>query len=307
MVASQSVYAPPQPKGPSQTCQWCGAHLDAIAGNNCPRCGAVLQAQTSPSLSGWVELPPRKDMAKLQFGNSSCQIEGLYVPVAEMNLAPEDSVYFSHHVLLWMDPRITISTMSMKGGWKRLLAGMPLIMAQAQGPGHVAFSKDEPGELIALPLLPGQAVDVREHMFLVATSNIEYDWFPTGVWYQIREGNDTDTIYPLGMFMDRFTSPARPGLLLLHAGGSVLVRTLASHEEILVKPTALIFKDPTVQMQLHFEHPNTGLMSWGYYTNRCIWLRLIGPGRLAIQSVFEHVEREGGNLSSYSYATTRHW
>src|SRR6516164_2786221 len=105
MVASQSVYAPPQPKGPSQTCQWCGAHLDAIAGNNCPRCGAVLQAQTSPSLSGWVELPPRKDMAKLQFGNSSCQIEGLYVPVAEMNLAPEDSVYFSHHVLLWMDPR----------------------------------------------------------------------------------------------------------------------------------------------------------------------------------------------------------
>ena len=40
-----------------------------------------------------IELPGRKDMAKIQFGNSFCQIEGQYVPVADMNLAPEDSVY----------------------------------------------------------------------------------------------------------------------------------------------------------------------------------------------------------------------
>jgi len=309
MVAPQSVYAhTPQPAGAPQTCQWCGAHFDAVAGNSCPKCGAALQAaRSAPSLSGWLELPPRKDMAKLQFGNSSCQIEGLYVPAAEMNLAPEDSVYFSHHVLLWMDSQVRMTTMSMKGGWKRMLAGMPLIMAQAQGPGHIAFSKDEPGELIALPLQPGQAVDVREHMFLVATFNVEYDWFQTGVWYQVREDKDTETIYPLGMFMDRFSSPSRPGLLLLHAGGSVLVRNLAPYEEILVKPTAFVFKDPSVQMQLHFEHPNAGFMSWGYYTNRAIWLRLVGPGRVAIQSVFERVEKEGANINSYSYATIQRW
>ena len=58
--------------------------------------------------SGWAQLPGRKDMAKLQFGNSFCQIEGNYVPVADMNLAPGDGVYFSHHVLLWKDSRITI-------------------------------------------------------------------------------------------------------------------------------------------------------------------------------------------------------
>ncbi len=308
---AQSMVAPQPAQAPtphaSHTCQWCGAIFDG-ASANCPRCGAGLQARsTTPSLSGWLELPPRKDMAKLQFGNSSCQIEGLYVPAAEMNLAPEDSVYFSHHVLLWMDTQVRISTMSMKGGWKRVFAGMPLIMAQAQGPGHIAFSKDDPGELIALPLQPGQAIDVREHMFLAATSNIQYDWFPTQVWYQVRKDKDTETCYPVGMFMDRFFAPASPGLLLLHAGGSVLVRTLAPGEEILVKPTALIFKDPSVQMQLHFEHPNTGIMSWGYWTNRAIWLRLIGPGRLAIQSVFERVEQEGASIVSYSYATIQHW
>ena len=137
-------------------------------------------------------------MAKLQFGNSFCQIEGTYVPVADMNLAPEDMIYFAHHVLLWKDPQVTITTMSLKGAWKRLLSGMPLVMTQAQGPGHIAFSRDAPGEMIALPLQPGQAVDVREHLFLVATANVTYDWFQSGIWFNTRNGNETETHYPVG-------------------------------------------------------------------------------------------------------------
>ncbi len=294
----------------------------AVAVVSCPSCGATLRAPVggNKSHSGWLELPPRKDMAKLQFGNSSCQIEGLYVPVADMNLSAEDSVYFTHHVLLWMDPSIRIMTMGLRGGWKRIFAGMPLIMTQAQGPGHIAFSKDEPGEVIALPLHPGQAVDVREHMFLAATSNVEYDWFSTNVWYAIREDKEVETIYPAGMFMDRFYSQNKPGLLLLHAGGSVLVRQLAQNETILVKPTALVFKDPSVQMELHLEYPNAvgmgysgmGMLGLGFsagysWTNRAIWLRLYGPGRVAIQSVFERMEKEGGNIVDTSFATEFHW
>lgn len=313
MVAPQSAHVPIQNAGVPQKCQWCGALIDpgSTTGANCPKCGAALLARRSaPSLSGWLELPPRKDMAKLQLGNSSCQIEGLYVPAAEMNLAPEDSVYFSHHVLLWMDPQVRITTMSMKGGWKRMFAGMPLIMTQAQGPGHIAFSKDEPGELIALPLHPGQAIDVREHMFLAATSNVEYDWFQSQIWYQVKDDKETRTFYPVGPLMDRFFAPATPGLLLLHAGGSVLVRNLAPGEAILVKPTALVFKDPSVQMQLHLEHPNAGIFSWGAWTARSIrsiWLTLTGPGRVAIQSVFERIEEETGNIVNTSYATTQYW
>ena len=246
-------------------------------------------------------------MAKLQFGNSICQIEGLYVPVADVSLAREDTVYFTHHVLLWKDPQVNITTMSLKGGWKRLFAGMPLIMTQAQGPGHIAFSKDDPGELIPIPLQAGQMLDVREHLFLAATGNVEYDWFQTGIWFKTQSGNDTETHYPVGMFMDRFVAPASPGLLLLHAGGNVFVRQLAPHQTILVKPTALIFKDPTVQMHLHFEHPGTFFSGWGYWSNRYMWLRLTGPGRVAIQSVFEPIEGEARNISGYSYATERRW
>ncbi len=289
-------------------CPSCGAAVSLAAGSSCPQCGAIIRAGSVTSASGWMELPPRRDMAKLQFGNSSCQIEGLYVPVAEMNLASEDSVYFTHHVLLWMDSQVHITAMPMKGGWKRLFAGMPLIMTQAQGPGHIAFSKDLPGELIALPLHPGQSVDVREHMFLTATSNVEYDWFHTQVWYRVQEGNDTATHYPIGMFMDRFASPAAPGLLLLHAGGSVFVRELAPGQTVLVKPSALVFKDPGVEMELHFEHPApTGIQWFSSWTNRSIWLRLTGPGRVAIQSVFERAEGEGSSIVGHSYATTWQW
>ena len=158
-----------------------------------------------------------------------------------------------------------------------------------------------------VPLQPGDAIDVREHLFLVATSSIAYDWFPTNVWLKTQQGNETETHYPIGMFMDRFTAPQAPGMLLLHAAGNVFVRELAAGETILVKPTALVFKDPTVEMHLHFEHPGTIFQGWGSWTNRYLWLRMIGPGRVAIQSVFERIEGETRNLSSCSYATEQRW
>ena len=284
------------------TCSWCGSVLDG-AQATCPRCGAATGLPSSVAPSGWAQLPARKDMAKLQFGNSFCQIEGAYVPVADMNLAPEDGVYFAHHVLLWKDPQVNITTMPLAGAWKRLFAGLPLIMTQAQGPGHISFSMDNPGELIALPLQAGQVVDVREHLFLAATSNVQYGWFPTHIWLQTRNGNDTETHYPIGMNMDQFGAPDKPGLLLLHAGGNVFVRHLAAGQHILIKPTALIFKDPGVHMQLHFEIPNQMFGGWGYWSNRYIWLRLTGPGRVAIQSVFEAVEGEARDMSGCSNAT----
>jgi len=300
------IPAPTPRTGRQATCEWCGAIFDATQ-NSCPRCGATLNAKSITTESGWAKLPGRKDMAKLQFGDSFCQIEGTYVPVADMNLAAADSVYFAHHVLLWKDPQINITTMPLAGAWKRMFAGLPLIMTQAQGPGHIAFSRDAPGELVALPIQPGQAVDVREHLFMVATGNVAYDWFSTNIWFSTRSSDDNETHYPVGAFMDRFTAPQSPGLLLLHAAGNVFVRELSAGQPILVKPASLIFKDPSVTMQLHFERPNVGFSMWGSWGNRYMWLRLFGPGRVAVQSVFEPCEGENQNINSCSSATERRW
>jgi uncharacterized protein (AIM24 family) len=289
-------------------CPWCGHSSDAAA-TSCPRCGAPVDVRMAVTNSGWTELPAIRDMAKIQFGQSFCQIEGKFVPVADFNLSPGDGVYFTHHLLLWKDDKVQISNMPLAKGWKRLFAGLPLIMTEARGPGRIAFSKDTAGELIALPLEMGQSVDVREHVFMIATSALAYDWFQTGIWFTTQNGKDSETHYPIGMFMDRFTASASPGLLLLHGQGNVFVRKLAEGQGILVKPTALLFKDPTVRMNLHFEFPGGMFGSyqpWGRWSNRYVWLHLHGPGRVAVQSHFEKMEDPGFNIWRTEPMTTKH-
>ncbi|HKV38289.1 MAG TPA: AIM24 family protein [Blastocatellia bacterium] len=292
------------------TCQWCG-HTGEGVELSCPACGAAVDLKEVVTDSGWEELPGIRDMAKIQFGKSHCQIEGLYVPVADMNLSPEDWVYFAHHVLLWKDPQVTVSAMSLKGAWKRMMAGLPIIMTAARGPGHIAFSRDQAGEMMALPLQPGQAVDVREHMMIVATGQISYDWFQSGIWFNTGSGNDQETHYPLGMYLDRFFAPQVPGLIILHAAGNCFVRTLGPNESILVKPTALLFKDPHVRMQLHIEQPAGNATSWGLFSStwnqRYLWLRLFGPGRVAVQSAYKHMEDNGRYITGHSGASFRQW
>jgi len=274
---------------------------------SCPTCGAPVDVRDQVSRSGWYELPAIPDMARLQFGRSYCQIEGAYVPVADFNLRADDGVYFTHHVLLWKDVSVAVSPMMMRGGWSRLFAGLPLIMTEARGPGHIAFSRDAPGEMVPVPLQPSMAVDVREHIFMVATNQVRYDWFNTGVWFQTRNGGETETHHPLGMYMDRFSAARDPGLLLLHAAGNAFTRQLAPQESLLIKPTALLFKDSSVGMHLHFEHPAGTWRSWRSWGERFLWLRLTGPGRVALHSAYDKLEDPGNALAGSSPATRRQW
>ncbi|HET6266756.1 MAG TPA: AIM24 family protein [Acidobacteriota bacterium] len=309
---------PPKPRKPepvpeekavesrSYTCGWCGFSSSGTD-LTCPACGATIDLEKVVSKSGWTELPQIKDMARIQFGHSTCQIEGTYAPVADMNLASGDGVYFAHHVLLWKDSEVNITTLPLKGGWKRLLAGMPLIMTQAHGPGHIAFSRDEPGEVIALPIAPKHIVEVREHIFMVATSNVTYDWINSNVWFTTRSGDERETHYPLGMFLDRFTVVDQPGLLLLHGAGNVFVRHLEQGEMILVKPTAFLFKDTTVHMQLHMERPAGTFSSWRAWGQRYMWLRLRGPGRVAVQSAYGHFHDPGYDMVDSSPLSQTQW
>jgi len=285
-------------------CRYCRLPSDASA-VSCPSCGAPVNVRDRVSDSGWEEQPPIKDLARIQLGQSTCQIEGKYVPVSDFALAADDWVYFSHHVLLWTEPSVTLGAMPMKGAWNRMYAGMPLVMMQATGPGHVALSADHAGETVAIPLSHGQQIDVREHRFLVATGNVTYDWYQSGVWITTSSGDDSETHYPLGMYIDRFRADGGPGLLLLHAPGNTFVRDLAYGQTICIQPSSLLYKDPTVGMQLHLEYPG-GASGWGRYTTRTVWLRMWGPGRVAIQSVFERPET-AQSITSHSPASEQRW
>lgn len=257
-------------------CRWCKAQNDTSA-TTCNTCGAPLNVADLVSDSGWREAPRLRDMTEFHFGQSLCQVEGEVVPVAEIDLGAGDAVFFEHHVMLWKDERVPLSVMSLQGGAKRALAGMPFIVTIASGEGRIAFSRDQTGEVVVLPLHPGMEVDVREHAFLLASHTINYS-------YVRIQGLRTILFGGQGMFMDRFVTGQVPGLLLLHGYGNVFERVLAPGESVLLEPGAFLYKDSTVQMAVETQKLTTGLFG-GTGLNLA---RMTGPGRVGIQSMYVH-------------------
>ncbi|GAB1639734.1 hypothetical protein KRMM14A1259_01570 [Krasilnikovia sp. MM14-A1259] len=288
------------------TCRYCRM-VHPAGGTSCPSCGAALDIRTAISRSGWVEQPPIKDMARIQFGQSRVQIEGTYVPVADFALAEPDWIFFSHHSLLWTEPNVRLSSTSLAGGWKRMMSGLPLIMMEARGPGRIALSGDRAGEMVALPLMPGRQIWTREHRFLTATGNISYTWQPTGIWYITGSGDDRETHFPVGQYGDIFAAQQTPGLILLHAPGNTFLRDLAPGETVLVQPGALLYRDISVTVHLHVEYPQRAPTASARqaFSQRTIWLRLVGPGRVAVSSVFGHTSSL--RVNRHSPATSHQW
>jgi uncharacterized protein (AIM24 family) len=288
-------------------CRYCRQPSDPSA-PTCPLCGAPVDIRASVSVSGWTKQPAIRDMARIQFGQSHCQIEGTMVPVADFALGQGEWIYFSHHSLLWADSTAQLSNMSLRGGWKRMMAGLPLIMVEGRGPGHIALADNHAGEIVVLPLQHGQQMWVREHRFLVASGNIAYDWESSPVWFTTGTGDDRETHYPMGAYGDLFTASQGPGLLLLHSPGNTFIRDLAAGESLLIQPSALLYRDISVRYHLHLEYPEgKGVGGWRRSFNyRTIWLRLTGPGRVAVQSVYTPPEKSE-RISSHSYATIQRW
>jgi uncharacterized protein (AIM24 family) len=280
-------------------CLFCRLESDGI-GVSCPHCGALVDVRQRTASSGWTKQPPIKDMTRLRFGHSSCQISGTLVPVAEMRLDPSDTVSFAHHCLLHADPSVSLDLRRMPDGWQRSLAGLPVYVMDARGPGFLAISADAPGSMIAVPLMPGQTIEVTEHRFLAATGNVDYEWVRSLIWYTTRHEHENFTHYPLGgAYLDRFTAKQAPGLVFLHAPGDTFVRDLSEDDTILIKPEALVWKDQSVRISLHTEKSNGGD---GFY----MWIKLSGPGRIVIKSIFGYAGWNGTIVDS-SPRTRQTW
>jgi uncharacterized protein (AIM24 family) len=308
------------------------------AGSTCPNCGAPVDVTKRTTTSGWTELPAIPDMTRIQIGQSTAQIMGKLVPAADVRLAAGEGVFFPQHNLLWQEPAVEVNAMSLRGGWDRMRAGLPVVMLQATGPGTISFSHDAAGEILALPVQPGGAVDVREHQLVAATLGVGYDWYDSGIWFttsgdgggaqaggagllkmglsmagmdvggrEERRSDETRWVYPAGRHIDRFTAGEHPGLVLVQCGGNAFIRDLADGESILVKPPALLFKDPSVGIQMHVEFPSAGMKLWRTWGNRYLWLRVSGPGRIGLQSSYDRLEDPGTDFRDSCQFTQHLW
>jgi uncharacterized protein (AIM24 family) len=154
-------------------CRWCHGQSPTSA-RSCQRCGAPLDSRNVVTDAGWRQAPKIRDLTEVQIGASRYQLDGTVVPVAEAELAPGETAFFEHHAMLWKDFSVAMTVMDTPGGAKRILAGMPFVLSVAHGPGRVSFSRDAPGELVVLPLDPGVELDARGHAMLLASGNVTF-------------------------------------------------------------------------------------------------------------------------------------
>ncbi len=210
------------------------------------------------------------------------RIEGELVPVLHLRLDGSTRVYFEHHVVLWKDPAMLIGMHPMAGGFKRLVAGMPIFMTETQSGGEIAFSRDDPGHVLPLHLSPGQAILVREHQFLAATGEVSYTFNRVkGVSNMLFGGS--------GFFIDRFQAGASEGVVWLHGYGNVFDKVLAPGEAIDVEAGAWIYRDESVSMQQTVYGLKTGIFGG---SGNLVFNRFTGPGRVGIQSAYVHLPTE---------------
>jgi len=259
----------------------------------CATCGAPVPAATQ--VGAYTEPVPETDNPKepITLGDMTIKVEGELVPVVDVELGRQQTVFFEHHILLWKQPAVTLGFMGIRNAGKRFFAGLQIFISTARGPGNISFSREAPGQIVALRLAPGQSVDVREHQFLLATSSIDYDFY----WQQ---GLANVFLSRSGLFIDRFTAQQSEGVLLLHGYGNVFEKTLASGEQLDVEPGAWLWKDANVRMDtvsvLQSQGAGGLLGALGALVGGAALVlnRFTGPGRLGLQSMTYHEPaREG--------------
>ena len=201
------------------------------------------------------------------------RIDGELVPVLRIWLDGSVPVFFEHHVVLWKEPALSIGIKG-NGAVKRMIAGVQLLLTEARGPGQVAFSRHGTGHMFPLHLRPGSAVEVREHQYLAATGNLEY------------EGIRNTLFGSTGFFVDRFAATQSEGVVWLHGYGNVFEKVLGPGEEIDVEPGSWIYRDESVRMDMQVYGLRTGILG---STGNLVFNRFTGPGRIGIQSMYMDV------------------
>ena len=279
-------------------CEYCRQSSFVVADQlTCVRCGAPITLQRLASKSGWITLPGAADLARIQFGHSTAQISGSAVPVCDINLADGEGIVFFHSELLWSSGVHLESVRTNTNMTSRLLGGVPRLMLSATGPGNIALSSDWAGELIVVPLDAGQGIVAAAHHLMACTANVSIDTVDTGLYISEDENDRQGDI--VSRYVNRYIANGGPALIVLHAPGNVVMRDLAQGEQIHVQPASVIYTDLSVGRQLIYQggQPTMASMLNAMMSQTIYMTDLMGPGRIALSSVYEHVPASPGNTS----------
>jgi len=208
----------------------------------------------------------------------------------EIELDPGEAAVAEAGGMMYMDDGIAMETIfgdgsqasrglldSLVGAGKRLLTGESLFMTvfvnQGTGKRSVAFGAPYPGKIVAMHLteLGGEMI-AQKDSFLVAAKGVAL-----GIAFQKRLG--TGFFGGEGFIMQRLTGD---GWAFVHAGGTIVERTLAAGQTLRVDTGCVVAYQPSIDFNIEYVGKIKSALFGG---EGLFFATLRGPGRIWLQSL----------------------
>ncbi len=222
------------------------------------------------------------------------RILGTTMPVLEVDLNPDESVFSESGELSWMTASIQMTTHTQMGGGggvfgvlKRAVAGASIFMTEyraIQYPGSVSFAAKVPGHIVPVELAPGQDYLVHRHGFLCATPQVTITLgFQQSLGAGIFGGD--------GFLLQRIGGV---GTAWIELSGELIQKNLASGELLRVHPGHVGAFQSTVGFQITMV---PGIKNMIFGGDGLFLAELAGPGTVWLQTL--PISRLAHQISEY--------
>jgi uncharacterized protein (TIGR00266 family) len=219
------------------------------------------------------------------------KIMGAEMQFVEVELDPGESAVAEAGAMMYKDSSIQMQTVfgdgsatggggfmdKLLGAGKRLLTGESLFMTVfthgGQGKGRVAFGAPYPGNIIPVHLKEiGGTLVCQKDSFLCAAKGVS-----VGIYFQRKIL--TGLFGGEGFIMQKLDGD---GMVFMHAGGTVVERTLGQGELLHVDTGCVVAIEPSVQFDIQ---QAGGIKSALFGGEGLFFAALTGPGKIWLQSL----------------------
>jgi uncharacterized protein (TIGR00266 family) len=222
------------------------------------------------------------------------RIQGTTMPVLDVQLDPNESVFSESGELSWMTASIQMTTHTQMGGGggffgalKRVVGGGSLFMTEyraMQYAGEVSFATKVPGHIVPVQLGQGPEYMVHRHGFLCATDGVTI-----GVGFQQSLG--AGVFGGSGFILQKVGGV---GTAWLELSGELIVKNLAPGEILRVHPGHVGAFQTSVGFQIQMV---PGLKNMIFGGDGIFLAVLQGPGTVWLQTL--PISRLAHQLSEY--------
>ncbi len=218
----------------------------------------------------------------------SHRLLGHDIQILEVRLPPQQTLLAEAGAMLYLDAHLTMESRlatraseglarSLLNVGKRLLGGESAFLTHihnpSQQPAFAAFAAPYPGSILALDMAKHsqQGIIAQRGAFLCSSDTVTLHPSLTKKLMAGFFGGE-------GFILQHLQGT---GMAFLHAGGSLISRTLEAGQSLLVDAGCLVAMDATVEYQVQ---PVKGIKSMLFAGEGLFLLHLTGPGTVWLQS-----------------------